>query len=106
MGTRPFLSTSTPVPKSKILMFKKRWLWLGKIVSDEGFEISFAHKSVYYRDSRGKFEFGYESGRLSSIPYQIEGEHVALTQAEIEQMVDRVVRGIESDGTQVDVFSE
>ena len=85
-------------------MFKRRWPWLGKLVSDEGFEISFAHKGVYYRDSRGKFEFGYESGLLSSTPYQIEGEPVALTQPEIDQMVDRVVRGIKSDGSQVDVF--
>ena len=85
-------------------MFKRKWPWFGILVSDEGFEISFAHKGVYYSDSSGKFEFGDEAGLLSSTPYQIEGEPVSLTQAEIDKMVDRVVKGIESEGNDVMVF--
>jgi hypothetical protein len=84
-------------------MFKRRWRWFGNLVSDKGFEISFAHKSVSYRDSRGKFEFGYEGGMLSATPYQVEGGKVLLSQSEIDEMVDRVVSGIKADGRDVDL---
>jgi hypothetical protein len=66
-------------------------------------EISFAHKSVSYRDSRGRFELGYEGGMLSATPYQIEGDKVSLSQSEIDQIVERVVSGIKADGRSVDV---
>jgi hypothetical protein len=82
-------------------MFRKRWPWLGKLVSDEGYEISFAHKTVYYRDSRGKFSFGYEDGLLSATPHQDAGEAISLRQHEIDQMVERVVAGIKSEGLPV-----
>jgi hypothetical protein len=62
-----------PSPRSQFLR------WLGNLISDEGFEISFSHEGVYYIDSRGKFGFGYEDGMLSRTPYQIDGELVALT---------------------------
>jgi hypothetical protein len=73
-------------------MFKKRWPWLGKLVSDEGFEISFGHKTLYYQDNHGKTS------------YQVSGQAVALTQAEIDQMVERVVRGITWEQLPVQVF--
>ena len=85
-------------------MFRRKYLFFGNLVSDEGFEISFAHKSAYYSDSRGKFEFGYEPGYLSETPYQIEGERVLLTKPEIDEMVGRVVRAHEFNGDRVDVF--
>jgi hypothetical protein len=86
-------------------MFKRKWLVYGDLVSDEGFEISFSHKSVYYRDSRGKFGFGYEDTSLSGVPHQIEGERVTLSQSDIDQMVDRVVEGIKASGSpDVDVY--
>ena len=85
-------------------MFRKRWPWLGKLVSDEGFQISFAHKSVYYHDPRGTFEFGYEDGLLSETPYQVSGQTVSLSQPEIDQMVERVVKGIKSEDLPVQVF--
>lgn len=85
-------------------MFRKRWPWLGKLVSDEGFQISFAHKSVYYHDPRGTFEFGYEDGLLSETPYQVSGQTVSLSQPEIDQMVERVVMGIKSEDLPVQVF--
>jgi hypothetical protein len=71
-------------------MIRRRWGWLGKLVSDEGFEIYFGHKSVSYSDTRGTFEFGFE---------------VPLNQCEVDQMVERVVEGIQEDGGKVEVFS-
>jgi hypothetical protein len=85
-------------------MFKKRWPWLGKLVSDEEFEISFGHKTVYYQDNRGKYSFGYEDGLLFATPYQVSGQAVALSQYEIDQMVERVVRGITWEQLPVQVF--
>jgi len=87
-------------------MFKKRWLGLGKLVSDEGYEISYGHKSVYYRDNRGKFEFPYEDGLLVPKPFQVAEETISVDQSEIDQMVERIVNGIKADGHQVQVYSE
>jgi hypothetical protein len=92
--------------KVRAVMFRKRWPWLGKLVSDEGFEISFAHKSVYYHDSRGKFELGYEDGLLSATPYQVAGQAVSLSPSEIDQMVERVVMGIKSEDLPVQVYEK
>ena len=85
-------------------MFKKRWPWRGKLVSEEGFQISFAHKSVYYHDTRGTFEFGYEDGLLFTTHYQVAGQAISLSQLEIDQMVERVVMGIKSENLPVQVF--
>ena len=43
-------------------MFKRRWIWLGKLVSDEGFNLEYGNKSIRYSDERGSFEFGLEDG--------------------------------------------
>ena len=85
-------------------MFKRKWFGFGKLVSDEGCEISYAHRTVYYRDSRGKFAFGYEDGFLFPTPFQVAGETISLNQSEIDQMVDRLVSGIKSDGRPVQVY--
>lgn len=85
-------------------MFKKHWLWRGKIISDEGFEIFFGHKTVYYQDSRGKFSFGFEDGFLSATPHQDSGQPVALSQPQIHQMVERTVRGLTWEGLPVQVM--
>lgn len=82
-------------------MFRKRWPRLGKLISDEGFEISFGHRSVYYRDSRGEFELAYEDEFLSAAPYQVSGQPVVLSQSEIDQIVERVVQGIAWEGREV-----
>ncbi len=85
-------------------MFKRQWFGFGKLVSDEGCEVSYAHRSVYYSDNRGRFEFGYEDGLLFPKPFQVAGEPISLNQSEIDQMVDRVVRGIKIDGHPVQVY--
>jgi hypothetical protein len=87
-------------------MFKRQWLRFGKLVSDEGCEISYAHKSVYYRDNRDKFEFPYEDGILMPTPFQVAGEAKLLNQPEIDQMVERVVSGIKADGHPVQIYSK
>jgi len=89
----------------RVAMFRKRWPWLGKIVSDEGFEISIAHKTVYYSDGRGKFALGYEDGLLFKNPYQVSGDTITLSQTEIDQMVERVFRGIQWEGLPVQIFT-
>jgi hypothetical protein len=87
-------------------MFKRQWLWFGKLISDEGFELWYAQRSINYRDHRGTFQFALEDGILVPIPYQYAGEPITLNQSEIDQMVDRVVRGIMSQGRAVRVFSK
>jgi hypothetical protein len=88
-----------------VAMFKKRWPWLGRIVSEEGFEISFAHKTVYYSDGRGKFALGHEDGLLFRNPYPVSGNTIALSQTEVDQMVERVLGGIQWEGLPVQVFT-
>ena len=85
-------------------MFKTKWPRLGVIVSDEGFEVSFSHKSVYYCDARGKFEFGYEAGMLSGMPFQVAGDAITLSQLERAAMVDLVAAAIRWSGSDVEVF--
>jgi len=86
-------------------MLTKRWPWLGKLISDEGFEISFGHKEVYYRDNRGKFGFAYEDGLLSATPHQVAGQTLLLSESDIHEIVERVVSGIKSEGLPVQVIS-
>jgi hypothetical protein len=59
---------------------------------------------VYYHDSRGKFEFGYEDGLLFATPYQVAGQAVSLSESEIDQMVERVVMGIKPEDLRVQVI--
>ena len=87
-------------------MFKRKWKWFGKLVSDEGFTLAYAHKSINYSDDRGTFEFPLEDGLLVPTPFQVAGEAVSLNQSEINQMVERIVRGIKSEGNAVQVFSK
>jgi hypothetical protein len=84
-------------------MFKRKYWWFGRLVSDEGFEIFYAHKTVCYRDRRGDFQFGYEDGMLNAKPYQAKGEKLTLSQLDIDQMVDRVIRGLKADGLPVEL---
>lgn len=85
-------------------MFRRRWKWFGKIVSDEGFRLSYGHKSVTYCDDRGCFEFGFEDGFLFPTPHQVKGGEVLLRPSDVDEIVDRVVRGIRWSGLEVQVF--
>ena len=49
-------------------MFKRNWLGLGRIHSDEGFSIGFGHRTVFYTDERGTFQIAYEDGLIFPTP--------------------------------------
>jgi hypothetical protein len=87
-----------------VFMFKRQWIWFGKLISDEGFSLSSGHNSIRYSDKRGTFEFGFEDGVLSPTPFQLAGKPVSLNQSEINEIIDRVIRGIRSVGHAVEVY--
>jgi hypothetical protein len=87
-------------------MFKRRWKWFGKLVSDEGFTLAYGNRTITYCDERGSFSFGLEDGFLFPTPFQVAGEPVQLNQSELSEVVDRVIRGIRSDGHAVEVYSK
>jgi hypothetical protein len=84
-------------------MFKRKWKWFGPVVSDEGFTLSFSHRTILYTDQRGTFAFGFEDGLLSPTPFQVNGQPWNMNAPELEQMIDRVLRGIRSQGDEAEV---
>jgi hypothetical protein len=87
-------------------MFKRRWIWFGDLVSDEGFHLNYGDRSITYTDERGSFEFGLDGGVLLPNFAQVAGERVALDQQQVDVMIDRVIRGIRSEGNEVKLYSE
>jgi hypothetical protein len=85
-------------------MFRRRWIWFGKLISDERFSIAFGNRSVRYSDARGTFTFGFEDDLLFPNPMQILGESHRLDSAELNQVIDRIKRGLEFEGHAVRVF--
>jgi len=85
-------------------MFKRRWIWFGKLISEEGFALSYGHRSVRYCDDRGTFEFGFEDGLLFPNPFRAPGGPQQLNQSELNEIIDRVIRGIRSEGHEVQVY--
>jgi hypothetical protein len=86
-------------------MFRRSWIWFGKLVSDEGFCLSYGNKTIIYEDERGKFQFGWEDGFLFPAPHQLSGDPVTLNEDKTEQIMQRIVRGIESEGHLVKIFA-
>jgi len=87
-------------------MFKRRWRWFGQLISEEGFSLRYGHKSIYYIDERGRFEFGLEDGFLFPTAFQIAGTPVQLSPSEVEVMTDRVIRGIRAEGHTVELYKK
>jgi hypothetical protein len=87
-------------------MFRRRWLWFGKLISDEGFSLAYGNKSITYSDGRGSFQFGFEDGLLFPSPKQLTGNPVSLDESSLNVIIERVVRGIRSEGHEVDVYSK
>ena len=85
------------------MTFKRRWIWFGPLISDEGFSLSFSHMTVLYTDPRGTFAFGFEDGRLSPTPFQVSGEPWRTNQEELDVMIERVLRGLRSQGTRAEL---
>jgi hypothetical protein len=77
--------------------------WFGKLVSDEGFSLAYVNKSITYTDQCGSFQFGFEDGLLFPNAVQIAGTPVSLQPNELQEMLDRIARGIESEGHSVQV---
>jgi len=86
-------------------MFKRRFKWFGRLVSDEGFSLGFGSKSVTYHDERGEFEFGFEDGLLFLPPHRSTGPVLQLSPAELDEMVRRVTEALRWDGHAVRVFT-
>lgn len=84
-------------------MFERRWFGFGKLVSDEGFTLYYAHRSITYSDLRGDFEFGFEDGLLFPKPHQVKGAPTELNSSELDEILNQVVRGIQSEGYTVEV---
>jgi hypothetical protein len=87
-------------------MFKRRWKWFGDLVSDEGFSLKYGNKSVTYTDEHGSFSFGLEDGILFPNPTQVIGTPVPLGQPQLDAMIDRIIRGLRSEGHEVKVNSK
>jgi len=87
-------------------MFKRRWRWFGDLVSDEGFTLKYGNRTVTYTDERGSFEFGLEDGLLFPKPRQVSGEPVLLEGPQLDTVIDRITRGVRSEGHEIDVHSE
>jgi hypothetical protein len=87
-------------------MFRRRWIWFGKLISDEGFTLSYGNKSVTYADNRGSFQFGFEDGFLFPAPHQVAGEPVTLSQSDLHAILERITRAIESEGHDVQVYTK
>jgi hypothetical protein len=45
-------------------MFKRNWLGIGRIRSDEGFSVWLGNRTVFYTDECGTFQIGYEDGQI------------------------------------------
>jgi len=85
-------------------MFKKRFLGLGKLRSDEGWTVSYGHKSVRYKNDRGTFEFAFEDEILVPKPHHVKGPSSPLDPTEIWQIVDRIKRALQADGQVVRIY--
>jgi len=87
-------------------MFTKRWKWFGELVSDEGFSLAYGNRTITYMDESGSFEFGLEDGFLFPMPKQTSGTRRALNQTELNEMIERIIRGIKSEGREIQVYSK
>jgi hypothetical protein len=86
-------------------MFKRRWKWFGKLVSDEGFTLAYGNRSITYSDPRGSFQFGLEDGFLFPTPAQIAGEPRTVEASELHKIIERVISGIRSEGHAVELYA-
>ncbi len=87
-------------------MFKRRWLVFGRISSDEGFTISYGHKTLYYTDERGTFQIGYEDDRLFPASLCLTVPTGQVAKADRELILDRILRALEWDGRHPAVQSD
>ena len=73
-------------------------------MSDEGFALAYGNRSVTYSDDRGAFQFGFEDGFLFPSPKQLNGEPLILDERSLDMILERVARGIRSEGHSVEIY--
>lgn len=73
-------------------------------MSDEGFALAYGNKSITYSDDRGSFKFGLEDGFLFPKPKQVSGDSISLHRSQLDEMLERIIEGIKSDGHDVQVY--
>jgi hypothetical protein len=84
-------------------MFTRNWFGLGPIKASEGFRVSYGHKSVYYRDERGRFELGYEDQFLfPGVRPMMPG--CVLSTSEQALILERVCEALVWDGHRVEIW--
>ncbi len=84
-------------------MFKKGWLYRGRIYSDEGFSVGIADLShLVYRENRRKMTIG---GELGANGFVVSKEKVGpwddgevISEEKRLQVIDRARRALESQG--------
>lgn len=86
-------------------MFKRSWLGLGRIRSDEGFSVYYGHKALYYADQRGKFEIGYEDDLLFPTSLNWVRSNGVLSEPERALILGRMLQALEWDGHQARLFA-
>lgn len=88
-------------------MFRRRWSWFGKTISDEGFNVWYQHKGVLYSDHDRTLSFGFEDGFLfPASAYDVRAKRRALlSQSELDAIVDRVISAIRWNGHTAKVYS-
>ena len=79
-------------------MFKRRWFGLGGIRSDEGFKVSYSHKTVNYSDGRGEYQIGYEDGLLIPDSLRVIKQTREIREEEKSLILRRILSALEWDG--------
>ena len=79
-------------------MFKRGWLGVGRIHSDEGFTVYYGHKTVYYSDERGEFQIGYEDGLLFPDSLCLVRPVRQIPQSDMALILNRILKAIKWDG--------
>jgi len=86
-------------------MLRRKWKWIGKIQSDEGFTVSYAHRGVRYSDDRGSVEVGYEDNCLFPDSGIWADTGKKLPSSDRDQILDRIQRALIWDGHSVKVWT-
>jgi hypothetical protein len=87
-------------------MLRKRWIWFGELISDDGYSLSYGNRSITYRDERGSFVFGVEDGFLFPTPKQAAGEPLQLREDDLNMIIERVLSGMRFEGHEIRVYSK
>lgn len=85
-------------------MFRRNWLRLGRIRSDEGYSVHYGHKTLYYTDQRGTLQVGYEDNLLFPASLRWSESGGILAESDRALILDRMLRAVEWDGHPARLF--